>query len=237
MKTYIWSVPTRSFHWLMVIGLVGAYVLGEEESNMNIHSAFGYMVATLVLFRLLWGFVGPKYSRFKDFPVSKKSLVEFFTNMKASKDKYPGHNPAASLVMLVILVVVLVVSFTGILALAAEGNGPIRFLNIGKTDFYKELHEAFVNILIALVILHLIGILADRFLHGNSRTLFSMFTGYKALSGDGIKLNSFQKIFSTLFIFTAIGLFVIGVTMQNLPKEEKKSDYEKKEFHIEKDGD
>ncbi len=62
MKTYIWSWPTRIFHWLLVIGMVAAYLLAEEEELLNYHSAVGYMVGILILFRIIWGFAGPKYS-------------------------------------------------------------------------------------------------------------------------------------------------------------------------------
>ena len=237
MKTYIWSVPTRFFHWLLFIGLVVAYILGDEETNLNLHTALGYMVATLVIFRIFWGFVGPKYSLFKDFPAGFKSLKSFLSDMKGSRDQYIGHNPAASIVMLFILLFILLVACSGMLALASKGHGPLNFLIIGKSEIYKELHEVFVNILIVLVVLHLIGMIADSIMHGNSGTLTSMFTGYKPQSGESIKLNNFQKIFPTLFVALALVTFVLGVTLQNIPKEDKEKEHNKNEMQIKKDDD
>lgn len=237
MKTYIWSLPTRFFHWLMFIGLVSAYFLGGEDNNLNLHTAFGYMVIVLILFRIIWGFVGPKYSRFTDFPIGISKIQEFFKDMNASKKKHIGHNPAASLVMLAILAIVLCIGLTGLLTLASEGQGPLSFLNLSENEAYKELHEVFVNILIVLVILHLLGLIVDKALHGDNGTLFSMFTGRKTLEGESIKLGGGQKILSSIFIVLALAAFFWGSTMQNLKSDEGDEHKGNKELKINNDDD
>ena len=62
MKTYIWSLPTRFAHWLVFLALVIAYFLGGEEEYINAHTALGYLAGILILFRIAWGIVGPRYS-------------------------------------------------------------------------------------------------------------------------------------------------------------------------------
>lgn len=237
MKTYIWSYPTRVFHWLLFIALIAAYILGGEDESMNIHSALGYFTLSLVIFRIIWGIWGPKYSRFTDFPIGFKSLREFFKNMKSSKEKYLGHNPAASLVMLAILASILIVAFTGMLTLAAEGKGPFNFLNLSDSEIYEELHEVFVNILFFLVIIHVIGLITDKFLNTDHGTLFSMFTGFKARSGESTMLNSFQKILSVVFLLLSFGVFYYGITSQNLSENKYESEEHKLENHIHDDDE
>lgn len=220
MRTYIWSVPTRLFHWLAFFSLVSAFIIGESEGNLNLHTSFGYMAASLVLFRIIWGFIGPRYSKFTDFPIGFKSIKEFFTNMKESKRRHMGHNPAASLVMLAILVMVVALACSGMLALAAEGAGPLSFLNISPTETFEELHEVFVKILIGLVMLHIIGLITDKLLHGDNGTLFSMFTGYKTKAGESVQLTAIQKAVSVIFLTLPLALFAIGAATQNLASEQ-----------------
>jgi len=217
MRTYIWSLPTRLSHWLVAIALVVAYILGGEEESINTHAAFGYLAGTLILFRIIWGIFGPRYSRFSDFPVGIGKLKEFVSNMKSTKLKYPGHNPAASLIMIAIMIAILLVVLSGLANLATEGQGLLTFLNLPKeSEFFEEAHEVMVNILIALVIIHLLGIAVDTIFHGETGTLASIFTGYKKLTAENVKLNTFQKVLSIVWIVGALTFFEANITSQNL---------------------
>ena len=156
MKTYIWTLPTRIFHWLLVAGMVVAYVVSEEDELLNIHSSVGYMVGVLIAFRIIWGFFGPKYSRFTDFSFGLKALKAFITDMKTSKSQHAGHNPGASFVMFGIIICTLLIVVSGALLLAADGQGLFRSIQIGmSSDTLKEIHEIAVNIVIAVSYTHL----------------------------------------------------------------------------------
>jgi len=220
MKTYIWSLPTRIFHWLLVIGMVAAYILSDEEELLNFHSSVGYMVGILIIFRIVWGFVGPKYSRFSDFPIGVNSLKNFATDMKGSKSLSAGHNPAASVVMLGIILFSLMIVVSGILLLASEGQGLFAFIQTGLSeDSLKETHEIAVNIVIGLVIAHLLGNIVDFIFNKKAGTLQSIFTGYKNIEGESIKLNSFQKIVATLGILAALAIVPYSITTQKITPE------------------
>jgi cytochrome b len=217
MRTYIWSLPTRLSHWLVAIALVVAYILGGEEESINIHAAFGYLSGTLILFRIIWGIFGPRYSKFSDFPVGIAKIKEFVIYMKSTKLKYPGHNPIASLIMIAIMIAILMVVISGLANLATEGQGLLTFLNLPKeSEFFEETHEVMVNILIALVIMHLLGIAVDTIFHGETGTLTSIFTGYKKLTTENVKLNMTQKVLSIIWIVGALTLFAANLTSQNL---------------------
>jgi cytochrome b len=221
MKTYIWTIPTRLFHWLLTAGVVTAYILGETEGSLNLHSSIGYMVGVLILFRIIWGLVGPKYSHFADFPISPGKIKAFFKDMNLSKNASPGHNPLASLVMLAIILVTLVIVLSGIGILSAEKQGLFQFISFGNNeDLFGEIHEAAVTVLVILTIIHLIGNAVDFIFHRETGTLQSMFTGYKNAKGKSVVLNKTQIIIATLGIVAAMAIFPYSLANQNITDKE-----------------
>lgn len=240
MKTYIWSLPTRLFHWLLVIAMVVAYILSEEEELLNFHTAAGYMAGMLIIFRILWGIFGPRYSKFSDFPIGISSVKGFFTNMKNSKKHSPGHNPAASVVMLGIIAFTLLVVVSGILLLASEGQGFFASFQTGLSEnSLKEMHEIAVNIVIALVIIHLLGNLVDFISNREVGTLKSMFKGYKNIDAENVKLNTFQKLLATIGILAALAVVPYTISTQKLTaeSESQEQDYNKNGSEEEGEGD
>lgn len=238
MKTYIWSLPTRIFHWLLVIGMVAAYILSDDEALLNFHSSVGYMVGILIIFRIIWGLFGPKYSRFSDFPIGINSLKTFVTDMKGSKSQSPGHNPGAAIVMLGIIFFTLLIVVSGILLLASEGQGLFSFMQTGLSeDTLEETHEIAVNIVIGLVIVHLIGNAVDFIFNKKAGTLKSMFTGYKNIDGESVKLNSFQKIIAAIGILAALAIVPYSINTQTIAAETENAEQQNQESGEEEEGE
>jgi cytochrome b len=211
MKTYIWGLPTRLFHWLLAIGFAAAYLLADADNLKNLHFAFGAFTGTLLFFRLLFGFFGPKYSRFSDFPMGIKNQIEFAKTFFAKTKEYAGHNPAASVVMLLIILVGILCSFSGYLIYSTEN----KIFSLGfDPDFLEEAHEVLANIFLILVGMHLLGILADTLFHSKTGTLKSMFTGYKNVQAENVRLNSFQKIFGFLWLIIPVVMFIYAESFQ-----------------------
>ena len=89
----VWDLPLRIFHWLLVAGFTVAYL--TEDDLLTVHVWAGYLVAGLLLFRLVWGFVGTEYSRFSNFLCSPAHSIAYVKDLFALKTKrYVGHNPA-----------------------------------------------------------------------------------------------------------------------------------------------
>ncbi|MBK6963347.1 MAG: cytochrome b/b6 domain-containing protein [Bacteroidales bacterium] len=212
LKTYVWGIPTRLFHWMMVVSLVGAYI--AEEDYLTLHVAFGYTAGILIFFRLIWGIVGPKYSHFRDFPMSIKSITGFIKGLGKTGKVYAGHNPPASVVMLGIMLMVVLVAISGMLTLSQEGGqGLLKSLTLPSGIEFKEIHEVFVQILIGLTILHLLGIISDLILHKSASVLKSMFTGYKTgIEEENAGMNGFQKFFSFVWIIAPLVAFYLTIT-------------------------
>ena len=219
MRTYIWSLPTRIFHWSLVVFMIITW-LSADDDFLQIHSAFGYAIAVLIIFRLLWGVFGPKFSRFSDFNFKLDKVLEFIRDLLSfkRKKKYLGHNPISSIIMFLMIISTFIITITGILALGIqEAKGYFAFLNqtfLKELELFEELHEFSANILLLFIFIHLSGVLTDRLIHKEDETLKSIITGYKNLEGHNIKLTIFQILIA--FAFFILTILVIYFTLTNL---------------------
>lgn len=216
MKTLIWTLPTRIFHWLLAIGFTTTYILGDFEEIINFHFAFGAFVSVLILFRILFGLIGPKYSNFRDFPIGLNHQKEFIKNY-FSKNNYIGHNPAAALVMLAILLTGLFCGISGYLLTIDENS---IFYIIGNNELLEDMHEVLANVFLGLVIMHLLGVISDAIFHWKTGTLFSIFNGYKIIESENAKLNVFQKAFSIVWFIIPFIFFYLAFGLQANKSEE-----------------
>lgn len=140
----VWDIPTRIFHWLLVICFTGAWLTSESERLQMIHYAFGYSAVALVLFRLVWGLIGTKYARFTQFIKGPKQILSHFKDtLSGNRHAIVGHNPAGGLVMVALMLIILLIGLTGYLSVK-------EFLG----DFMSEAHEAIASLALALVIIH-----------------------------------------------------------------------------------
>ena len=214
MRAYIWSLPTRVFHMMFAAFILTAYFSGDEDKLSTLHVSFGYAIGILVIYRIIWGFVGPSYSRFSDFSLHVKELKESVLNIFNHK-KYAGHNPAASFVMITMFAVVLLTVITGILTYGIqEGRGILSFLNtpyFKEMKLFKEIHEFFSTFLMVLVALHVSGVIFERVMDKETDTLGSIVNGHKNIDAPSVTLNLFQKIFSLLALGAAMDVLLYSL--------------------------
>jgi len=77
-RVRVWDLPTRLFHWSLVASVAGLVVTGYIGGAMMYwHARLGYAVLALLLFRIVWGFVGGKWSRFTSFMYSPRRVVRY----------------------------------------------------------------------------------------------------------------------------------------------------------------
>jgi cytochrome b len=166
------------FHWLLVISFFVAYL--TEEDWLNIHTWAGYTVGGLLIFRLIWGFIGNKYARFSHFMCSPKESIEYVKSLLASNAKrYQGHNPAGAAMVILLLIALLFTVVSGIAVYGADQNaGLLSFIDKDNEEFWEELHEFFANFTLLLVVMHVIGVAVESKIHKESLAK-SMFNGYK----------------------------------------------------------
>jgi cytochrome b len=75
-RVRVWDLPLRLFHWLLAACLVGSFVT-VKTGSMDWHFRFGYAALALIVFRVLWGFVGPRYARFSSFLFGPSALLTY----------------------------------------------------------------------------------------------------------------------------------------------------------------
>ena len=175
----VWDPLIRLFHWLLVIACFTAYFTQEEEYEL--HLLAGYTVLGLICFRILWGFVGPRYARFRDFIFSPTLVVRYLKEMiNGHPRRYLGHNPAGGAMIIALLFALLATTLSGIALDAAENrSGPLADTRLFLyTDIIAVIHRLFTHIATVLVPLHLLGVLLSSWWHKENLAR-AMFNGSK----------------------------------------------------------
>jgi cytochrome b len=182
----IWDLPTRVFHWLLVVSFIAAYITNWlGVSYFTYHLWVGYFVVVLLVFRILWGIFGTHHAQFVNFvrhPIESARYALHLTKGKAKS--YPGHNPLGALMVLTLLLVLLLQAVTGLFANDEIFNiGPLygyisHELSLKLTAVHKEL---FYWILGAVVI-HVSAVLFYMFVK-RENLIKAMITGKKPAQG------------------------------------------------------
>ncbi len=193
----VWDILVRLFHWSLVLFFILAYLTGESELE-NIHAWLGYIIAGLIGFRLIWGFIGTKYTRFSNFICRPAEILAYLRSLMTHHPKhYLGHNPAGGAMVVIMLLTLGFVTWTGLEVYAAEGKGPLANSAISLRipaahadgwehgdsegdEFWEEAHEFSVNLMLLLVFVHIAGVLVSSLLHGENLPR-AMITGRKSV--------------------------------------------------------
>lgn len=165
-RVRIWDLPTRLFHWSLAAALVALVATGYAGGAwMEWHARLGTLVLALLLFRLVWGFVGGRWSRFASF-LPTPARVKAYLQGRAAAEQQAGHSPLGALSVLAMLLVLFVQVATGLVS--DDGGGFIGPLNdkvtgataLAATALHKQLG---LWLLPALVLLHVAAIAFYRF--------------------------------------------------------------------------
>lgn len=183
-KIRIWDLPTRLFHWSLAACIVGLAATGYTGgSAMNWHARIGYAVLTLLLFRLVWGVVGGRWSRFSSFIYSPRSVINYLRG-RPHPDHLIGHNPLGAASVFAMIAVLLAQVATGLVGDDDTSfTGPLnRFVQSGKglaaTWYHKRVGQW---LLLALVLLH-IGAVLYYLIRRKDNLIKAMIDGDKTLS-------------------------------------------------------
>lgn len=180
----VWDPLVRVFHWLLVVGFFTAYFTEGEGETLTLHTWAGYVVAGLILVRLVWGVIGTRHARFSDFVTRPVVVKDYLLSvLRLHPRRYLGHNPAGGLMIIALLISLLVTVSSGMSLYAVEEQaGPLAgwLGNLGESweDVFEGLHEFFANFTLFLVVVHVAGVLVDSLLHGEN-LVRAMITGRK----------------------------------------------------------
>ena len=156
-KVRVWDLPTRVFHWGLVICITGLVVTGKIGGETMVwHFRLGYTVLSLLLFRLVWGFIGGHWSRFVVFIKGPVRVLRYLQGRSTLSSV--GHSPLGALSVLALLGFAFFQVATGLISddeIATTGPLAKMFPStwVGKATFYHNAVGQYV--VYGLVLLHL----------------------------------------------------------------------------------
>ncbi|MDI1240105.1 MAG: cytochrome b/b6 domain-containing protein [Polaromonas sp.] len=160
-KIRVWDLPTRLFHWALVAAVIGLAITGTVGGNAMVwHFRFGYSVLTLLLFRIVWGLVGGRWSRFGAFIYSPASVINYLKG-KGKLEHGVGHSPIGAGSVFAMLGFLLAQVGTGLLSDDEIAfAGPLtRFVSNATVGLATNYHTNIGKwIVLALVLLHVVAI-------------------------------------------------------------------------------
>ena len=178
-KVKVWDLAVRLSHLLFGVLVLGAFLTAEEDSLVPVHTRVGLVLLGVVLFRVVWGFVGSKHARFTDFVRSPRVVLAELSLMARGKaGHFLGHNPVGAVMVVTLLATLLGVALSGIvISQGPEWSGPL-LMSKSTAHAVKELHEALAGALPVLIVLHVAGVLLSSLLE-KQNLIAGMVTGFK----------------------------------------------------------
>jgi cytochrome b len=164
----VWDPLVRIFHWSLVASFAVAWLTGDEW--MSVHEWAGYGAGALVIFRILYGTAGSHYARFSQFVRRPATIFWYAGDVIFNREqRYIGHNPLGAVMVLALLGAIAMTSSSGWLMTTDAYWG---------VEWVEELHEVFANAMLALVALHVGGVVLSSVRH-RENLIRSMVTGRK----------------------------------------------------------
>jgi cytochrome b len=200
-RILVWDLPTRLFHWFLTVGLVACFAFaqlsGEHGTWFSAHMLVGIVLGLMLLMRVAWGIIGSKYARFDSFLFSPITVLNYVKGAITSQDRqYVGHNPGSSYGIFAMLFLLGMAVITGLMM--SSGG-----------DAAEELHAVSSYALMAVVAVHIVGVVWYSLRHQENITL-SMFTGTKVgESADAIPSSrpTAALVFIAVVGFVTVSLF------------------------------
>lgn len=215
----VWDLPTRLFHWTLV-GLVAvALVTGfvSPEWWMGLHSAAGYGVVALILFRLVWGFFGTEHSRFSSFLRAPRYLRAYLAGLLILRPPhFIGHNPAGVFMIFALGVLLIALTASGLIVLGGEEKqGPLAgVLSYALGTTGKAWHGTLAWVLTGLIAGHVGGVVGESLLTRENLPA-AMITGWKRARPGGhvspprVAARPLAAAGTTLAIGAILGVLVL----------------------------
>lgn len=196
----VWDLPTRVFHWSLALSFFGAYLLAESERVRHLHVMFGYTVLALVVFRLVWGFLGTRYAQFSSFAFGPRAVVDHLKGLaRRNVREHAGHTPTGSWAIWLML----------LLAFVTAVSGYLHFNEIGG-EAMEEVHEVAANAWLLVVFVHVAGVIVSSVAERQNLAR-AMVTGYKKLGSAAPNVRNVSMI--GVLMVAGIALFWGATTL------------------------
>lgn len=212
---FVWPLCTRIIHWMIALSFFTSFITAFFHDLFKWHLAFGFIFGIGLVYRIVWGILGPSYATFKTFKLSLKELQHYFAEKVQNRWRkiYAGHNAASSWFTLIVLFLGSLIVLSGlILQGVQEASGIFSFLNAhyfraSTALFY--FHQFLSYFLAIWAIIHIVGVLIEQFYH-KTHMVFAMVTGYKKAEGEDAVVSLWHHLFAyTVILFSMVTLYMI----------------------------
>jgi cytochrome b len=166
MKQRVWDLPTRLFHWLLVL-FVALSWWTAEEGPIELHIWSGIAILALLIFRLLWGLFGSSTARFSSFVRGPGAVLPYVRDVRGWRQI--GHNPLGALSALALLGLIAVQVGLGLFNTDRDGlsGGPLsHFIGFETSKLVHDLHEDLFDVILIFIGLHVAAIVIYRLVFG-----------------------------------------------------------------------
>jgi len=173
-KVRVWDRVVRAFHWSLVAAFAVAWL--TRHSSEAIHYVAGYSAAGLVALRLIWGVIGTRYARLRQFVRAPSTVWRYLADIATGREsRYLGHNPAGGAMIVALIAIMAGTALTGWLSTTDAFWG---------VDWMSKLHERLADGLLVLVVLHFGGVILASIRH-RENLIAAMITGLKRDADPG----------------------------------------------------
>jgi cytochrome b len=170
----VWDPLVRAAHWLLVAAVAAAWLTRAGWGKW--HEWIGYMTLGLIMLRVAWGWLGPRYARFSQFVRGPSATLKYAKRAAVrSEPRHVGHNPLGGWMIVALIVVTTLAGLSGWLYVTDAYWGDERV---------ERLHDVLATLLLVLVALHIAGVLLASFRH-RENLVGSMIHGRKRPPGSG----------------------------------------------------
>jgi cytochrome b len=166
-RILVWDWPVRIGHWLLVGAFALAWLTSESEEWRLVHAFAGGTVVGVILFRLLWGFLGTRHARFASFVRGPAAVKAYLLGLlSGGSSDYAGHNAAGGWAIVALLA----------MGLATGASGWLTYQDAG--EMFEELHEGLAATMLGVAGIHVAGVAVSSLMH-RENLVRAMFTGFK----------------------------------------------------------
>lgn len=181
IKVKVWDLPTRFFHWAMVL-LMALLWWSADAGEMQWHQIFAYSLLVLIGFRLFWGFVGSDTARFSHFVHHPKVVLAYLNEVRSKGISVElGHNPMGGYMVIALISIISLQLVTGLFATDdVFTEGPLySYVSSDTSAFLTWLHKLNFNLILLLSAVHVLAVIVHA-LKGD-KLIGAMFSGYKRI--------------------------------------------------------
>jgi cytochrome b len=208
----VWDLPVRIFHWAIVALILAAWVT-QHFNRMDIHMWIGEWILALLLFRIVWGFIGSDTARFSRFLRSPVAALRHLAHLRRREpDHEIGHNAAGGWMVLLMLALIAVQTATGLFSNDdSDTEGPLMHLiSKDQSNWLSHIHYLNFKAIEALIVLHILAIITYAVLK-RQNLVRPMLTGTKLMPEDAAPPRLVNPLWALLTLAVTFGMVAFVV--------------------------